>query len=140
MRTAWRASSTWRIQRIQLNWCGDSGTSKPTRGVGQGPKFAVVLRPPKGEAKLELKFTLHDTIVNKLGPVTVSAKVNGVQIDPETFSKPGDYVYSHDVPASALGADVVQVDFTTDKSLEPTEQDKRELSLIVKSIGLVAKQ
>jgi len=31
------------------------------------------------------------------------------------------------------------VEFTTDKALAPTERDKRELALIVKSIGLVAK-
>jgi hypothetical protein len=106
-------------------------------------KFAVVLRPPTGAAqngaKLELKFTLHQTVVSKLGPVTVSAKVNGVAVDPETFSQAGDYVYSHDVPASALGADVVTVEFATDKALAPSDNDRRELALIVKSMGLVSK-
>lgn len=106
-------------------------------------KFSVVLRPPAGAAqngaKLQLVFTLHDAVVNKLGPVTVNATVNGVSAGPETFSAPGDYTYAHDVPASALGADVVTVEFTTDKALAPTEQDKRELALIVKSIGLVSK-
>jgi hypothetical protein len=105
--------------------------------------FSVVLRPPAGAAqngaKLELKFTLHGTVVNKLGPITVSAKVNGTAVDPETFSQPGDFTYLHDVPASALAADVVTVEFSTNKSLAPSDQDKRELALIVKSIGLVAK-
>ena len=104
-------------------------------------KFSVVLRPPAGAAqngaKLEMKFTLHDAVVGKLGPVTVNATVNGTAVGPETFSKAGDYVYSQDVPASALGSDVVTVEFSTDKSLAPTDQDKRELALIVKTIGLV---
>jgi hypothetical protein len=106
-------------------------------------KFALVLRPPAGAAqngaKLELNFTLHETVVNKLGPVTVSATVNGTPIASQTFSKPGDFLYSQEVPASALGADVVTVEFSTDKALEPSGQDKRELALIVKTIGLVAK-
>jgi hypothetical protein len=107
-------------------------------------KFSVVLRPPAGAAqngaKLELHFTLHDAVVGKLGPVTVSATVNGTPIAPETFSQAGDAIYSHEVPASALGTDVVTVEFSTDKALPPNDQDKRELALIVKSIGLIPKQ
>jgi len=106
-------------------------------------KFSVVLRPPPGAAqngaKLELTFTLHETVINKVGPVTVSAQVNGTPIDPETFSQPGDYTYSKPVPASALSTDVVTVEFSTDKALAPTDVDKRELALIVKTIALVTK-
>jgi hypothetical protein len=65
--------------------------------------------------------------------------VNGTAIDPETFSQAGDCVYVHDVPAQALVADVVTVEFSTDKAIAPSDQDKRELALIVRSIGLVAK-
>jgi hypothetical protein len=103
-------------------------------------KFRVVLRPPAGPAKLEMKFTLVDAVVGKLGPITVSANVAGVAIAPETFSQAGDFVYSHEVPASALGADVVTVEFSTDKAIPPSNVDKRELALIVKSIGLVPAQ
>jgi hypothetical protein len=106
-------------------------------------KFSVVLRPPPGSAqngaKLELRFTLPDAVVDKLGPVTVSAIVNGTPIAPQTFSQPGDYVYSQDVPAAPLGSDVITAEFSTDKALEPTDKDKRELALVVKTIGLVAK-
>jgi hypothetical protein len=87
-----------------------------------------------------MNFTLHDGVVSKLGPVTVSATVNGAAVAPETFSQAGDCVYSHEVPASALGADVVTVEFSTDKALAPTEKDKRELALIVKTIALTPKQ
>jgi hypothetical protein len=103
-------------------------------------KFAVVLRPPAGSAqngaKLEMNFTLIDTLVKKLGPMTVTATVNGIAIAPETYAQAGDFLYSHEVPASALTADVVTVEFSTDKSIPPSDQDKRELALIVKTIGL----
>jgi hypothetical protein len=102
-------------------------------------KFSVVLRPPTGAANLEMKFTLHESVVGKLGPVTVNATVNGTPLASETFSQAGDLTYSHEVPASALGSDVVTVEFSTDKALAPTAQDKRELALIVKTIGLVPK-
>ena len=106
-------------------------------------KFSVVLRPPAGAAqngaKLQLVFTLHEAVVSKVGPITVNATANGTAIGAETFSTAGDYTYSHEVPSSALGADVVTVEFTTDKALAPTDQDKRELALIVKTIGLVSK-
>lgn len=102
-------------------------------------KFSVVLKPPpnasKNGAKLEMNFTLHEA-VSKLGPVTVSATINGTPVGSETYSQPGDYKYLHDVPASALDSDVVTVEFSTDKALAPTEKDKRELALIVKTIGL----
>ena len=105
-------------------------------------KFSAVLKPPAGAAqngaKLDMSFTLHEA-VSKLGPVTVSAAVDGVPIASETYVQPGDYTYSHDVPAGALGGDVVTVEFSTDKALEPNDKDKRELALIVKTIGLVAK-
>ena len=106
-------------------------------------KFSVVLRPPPGSAqngaKLELHFTLSDAVVSKLGPITLSAIVNGTPVAPETFSQAGDSVYSHDVPSAALGSDVVTAEFSTDKALEPNDKDKRELALIVKTIGLVPK-
>jgi len=107
-------------------------------------KFSLVLRPPLGAAqngaRLELNFTLIDAVVKKLGPVTVTATVNGTPAGSETYSQPGDYTFSHEVPASALGADVVTAEFSTDKALPPTGLDKRELALIVKTIGLVPKQ
>jgi hypothetical protein len=106
-------------------------------------RFSLVLRPPTGAAQngalLQLVFTLHESIVGKLGPVTVNATVNGTPVAAETFSQAGDLTYSHEVPASALGSDVVTVEFSTDKALPPTGQDKRELALIVKTIGLVPK-
>ena len=135
-----------------VNVADPADSAQPVRGFSNveadawrwsTSKFSVVLRPPAGAAqngaKLQLVFTLHEAVVSKLGPITVNATVNGVAVGPETFSAAGDYTYLHEVPSSALGADVVTVEFTTDKSLAPTDQDKRELALIVKTIGLVSK-
>jgi hypothetical protein len=105
--------------------------------------FTVTLRPPAGAAengaKLELKFVLPEVIINRLGAMTLSAKVNGTDLPPETFSKTGDWVYTREIPASALHGDAVTVDFAVDKAIPPSEQDSREVAIIVTSIGLTQK-
>jgi hypothetical protein len=106
-------------------------------------QFSVVLKPPAGSAqkgaKLEVKISVPDVLLNKLGPLTLSAKVNGVPLDPQTFSQPGDFTYTRDVPPSALGGEAVTAEFTVDKFIPPTGEDQRELALIVFSIGLIGK-
>jgi hypothetical protein len=105
--------------------------------------FAVMLRRPTGGnqngATLQLKLTLPEVIFNQIGPMAVLATVNGVTLPSETYSKPGDYIYTRDVPASALSAETVNVEFSTDKSLPPTTKDTRELALVVTTIGLLPK-
>ena len=106
-------------------------------------KFAVVLRPPLGSARLgarlEVRLVVPEVILTRLGPLTLSASVNGLALAPETFAQAGDHVYAREVAANALTGEAVTVEFSVDKSLAPTEQDSRELSLIVFSVGLIAK-
>jgi hypothetical protein len=106
-------------------------------------KFAVTLRPPAGAsqkgATLELRYSVPEVLLQKLGPITITAGVNGLALPPETFSAPGDGVWTRDVPASALRGDAVTVEFMVDKALPPSDQDSRELALIVSSIGLLPK-
>jgi hypothetical protein len=103
-------------------------------------KFTVALKPPPGAAengaRLSFKFSLPEVVFTKLGPVRLSATVNGLALPPESYSKPGDALYSRDVPASALSGDAVSVEFVCDKALPPTGDDARELALIALSIGL----
>jgi len=105
-------------------------------------KFAVTLRPPAGAAqngaRLEMKLTLPAGFLDTIGPMTLSASVGGVALDPEKYTKTGDYIFKRDVPASALSSDKVAIEFDTDKSRTPPG-DRRELALIVAKVGLVAK-
>jgi len=103
-------------------------------------KFAVVLRTPAGAAKngatLSVKLTIPEPITQRLGPVTLSAEVGNVALQPETYGQHGDYVYTRDVPASALPGQGATVNFTLDKVLGPGDVDDRELGIIVTTIGL----
>ena len=105
--------------------------------------FTATLRPPAGSdqrgATLELKFTIPDVMFNRVGAMTVDAHVNGLDLGPEKYTSAGVYSYRRDVPAAQLGAAAVAIDFSVDKGLPPSDQDTRELSLVVSSIGLLPK-
>jgi hypothetical protein len=106
-------------------------------------EFSVTLRRPPGAeqkgATLEVKLTVPEGISSRLGPITLSGKVGGIALAPETFSKAGDFTYTRDIPASALIRETVGIDFATDKALPPGDQDVRELALIVSTISLLPK-
>lgn len=106
-------------------------------------QFSAVLRAPstakeKG-ALLVFKFAIPDASIRQLKSLTLSAKVAGMALDPETYTKPGDYTYQRDLPASLLTTDVVTVDFLLDKALPPTGTDLRELGVVAQAVGLEAK-
>jgi|SRR5580704_9234641 hypothetical protein len=106
-------------------------------------KFMVNLATPPDAARrgasLELKFAIPEVIFNRLGPISVSATINGVALPPESYSKAGEGSYIRDVPANALSTDGVGVQFTVDKGLPPSDQDHRELAIVVTSVGLFPK-
>jgi hypothetical protein len=103
-------------------------------------QFEVALKPPAGAtdngAKLSFQLNVPGAIVEKFGPVTLNAAIDGLALAPETYSKPGNYVYSRDVPAAALKGDAVVVQFSSDKGIAPSADDQRELALVSVSIGL----
>lgn len=106
-------------------------------------RFEVALKPPSGAAqngaRLTLKFTIPEVIFTRLGPVTLSSTINGLRLPPETYAKPGDYLYARDVPASALKDDTVMAAFDSDKAIAPSAADARELALIAVSVRLEPK-
>jgi hypothetical protein len=105
--------------------------------------FTATLRPPAGAAQkgaaLELKFTIPEVMLNRVGPMTLDARVNGIDLGPQTFSSSGDFTYSRDIPPTALISDAVAIDFAVDKGLPPGDSDPRELAVIVTSVGLTSK-
>jgi hypothetical protein len=106
-------------------------------------QFSVVLHPPanaknKG-ALLVLKLNIPEVSIQELKTLTLSANVNGRTLAPETFTKPGDYTYQRDVPASLLAGDMTTVDFLLDKAIPPGRFDLRELGVVAQAVGFEAK-
>jgi hypothetical protein len=106
--------------------------------------FVITLRRPTGAevngANLQLKVSVPEVSLSRLGPITLSGKVNNVfDLAPETLSQSGDFTYSRDIPANALSDEVVTIEFTVDKAIPPEGQDSRELAIIVSYAGLTLK-
>ena len=106
-------------------------------------KFTVTLRPPRGAetkgAIVKLKFNLPEVIIKPLKTIAISADVNGTAVSPETYTQPGEYTYTREVPAAAFTGDAAKIVFTLDKTLPPTGNDKRELGIIATMVGFEGK-
>ncbi len=102
--------------------------------------FSLVLAPPAGSAqtgaRLHFKFTLPDAVINKLGPIQLSASVDGKALPPKRYLMAGTYDYGGDVGAGALTGGLVTVEFSCDKALAPSGDELRELALIAESARL----
>jgi hypothetical protein len=122
---------------------------KGFHGIEQGSwrwtagSFAVALRPPahaaERGARLEVRFSIPEVVLAKLKTMTLRTTVDGADLAPETFSKPGDHVYTREIPPSAFTAKPVVVEFALDKTFSPGGGDQRELGLVLTTIGLEAK-
>ncbi|HXN48526.1 MAG TPA: hypothetical protein VN893_17890 [Bryobacteraceae bacterium] len=105
-------------------------------------EFSVRLMPPQGAAatgaRLELRFTLPNPVIDRRQAVTLSASVGGTALPPTTYTAAGVYVYKADVPAQAFsGTAPVKVSFSTDKFLRAGEVEARELGLVATTISLL---
>jgi hypothetical protein len=106
-------------------------------------KFSVLLRSPLSAAQhggtLTFGFTVPDVVTQKLGAIELTASVGATKLKSETYSKPGAYTFTADIPAELLTKESVTVDFTLDKSIPAGTMDQRELGVIATSVGLESK-
>jgi hypothetical protein len=106
-------------------------------------EFAVDLTPPlhadQRGAQLVVKLAVPDGVIQKLTSIQLSGAIQDYKLEPQVYTKPGQYTYTRDVPADKLQNDVVRIDFSLDHSLPPAGNDVRELGIIVSQVGLVAK-
>ncbi len=106
-------------------------------------KFSVTLRPPAGAvgkgALLQLKLSIPDAVIAKVGPVTLSAAIGASSLEPQSFAKAGEHLYSREVPSEVFTGEAVTVDFALDKFLAAGTVEQRELGIVVTMVGLLAK-
>jgi hypothetical protein len=125
-------------QLIKGFYAVEQGSYRWTMG-----QFSATLRPPlhasERGAKLILNLGVPEPVIQKLKSIQLSASVDGVALPAETYTKPGGYVYSREVPAQALAKRVVTVSFALDKCLPPSDADRRELGVVVTAVGFESK-
>lgn len=106
-------------------------------------KFSVLLRPPQGAATkgavLQLKFTIPEVAMGKEKTQTLTGFVNGTALAPESYSKAGEFIYTRDVAANLLPGDSARVDFSLEKTMQPSGADHRDLGVVATMVGLQAK-
>lgn len=126
------------VQFVQGFYDIEQGSWRWTRG-----KFSLTLQAPPGAAQkgaaLELKFSLPEAVVKKVGPVTLSAVFDGNPLPPEKYGKDGEQVYQRDIPAGLFRGPSVNIEFSLDKFLAAGAVEERELGVIVQSATLLAK-
>lgn len=107
-----------------------------------GPDFSLALAPPpmpQQGARLLLRLYFPETQIEKLGPMTLTAFVDGLPLAPETYAKGGSYDFVRDVPACFLDTNVLPISFSFDPYSPGSEADGRDLGAVVLMAALEAK-
>ena len=104
-------------------------------------KFTVALAPPRQvpglPVELTLRFTLPEVIVQTLGPITLTARIRGVEVGSRLYDRPGvDLVFDVEVPDALLSNEKTVIEFELDKSMIVDEAPKRELGIVFLSAAL----
>ncbi len=101
-------------------------------------RFAAALRVPRrsGMVSLELRFSLPESLLERVGPVTLSARLAGQALPPESYDQPGEHLFRRAVPASGLTGQEAVAEFELDKALPPEATDERERGLVAISLRL----
>ena len=114
-------------------------------GLGRwtGRTFRAILKPPPAAARkgaiVVLRFGVPKTSMDVLGSIHLSAIVNGVALSAHEYSKDGQADYIRDVPATAFRDGNATVDFVLDKVLPASGNERRDLGVVVTTIGFEAK-
>lgn len=109
----------------------EAATWRWTRG-----HFSVALGRPEGITAgptLVMSFVLPDVVAKEVKQVRLSAKIGGVELPATTFDQPGPHEYRVKVPAQAIHGNLLQADFTLDKTLV---QNGKEFGLIATGFAL----
>jgi cephalosporin hydroxylase len=96
--------------------------------------FSVSLDPAPTHQPvyLELNLAMAEEVMKELQPVTLRARVNGVDVGSQTYDRHGQYSFLKPVPAAALKPGRATVEFALDKAARPAGP---QLGLIAVSVG-----
>jgi hypothetical protein len=112
----------------------EAGTWRWTAG-----NFSVTLKTPPGAAQkgatLTLVLSVSDVALKQFHSQTLAASIGATALKSEKYIDPGSHTFTADIPATALTGDTVTIDFSLDNALPPAV-DKRELGVIVTSVGI----
>jgi hypothetical protein len=80
-----------------------------------------------------MEVYLPESLIQQLGPVTLSARVNGQTLPSETYRQSGRFTFTRDIPPAWLQQGPVRIEFSVDK---PLHANDRELGIVVAGAAL----
>ena len=86
--------------------------------------------------QLLMHIYIPENVIQKLGSITLHASFAGHALGPQTWSEPGSYVYRRELEANMFAPGSIQINFSLNKSIPPSSQDKRELGIIVQELSI----
>lgn len=97
-----------------------------------GKQFAIALAVPKTpHPLLSVDVAVPQVLLDQVGgSTTLHARMGASELAPQTFNAAGNFTYQRELP-KIDGAQVVEVDFSVDKTVPPKGGDPRELGLVV---------
>jgi hypothetical protein len=126
---------------------GDAGVAKQLAGfydIENGwrwtkQQFSITLGLGPANDRLVVQLYIPDSTIQKLGAVTLTAKIGDHKLTPETYRQPGQYTLTRDLEPGWINAGANRIDFSLDKFLAPTPAEKRELGIVVLSAAFQSK-
>jgi hypothetical protein len=101
--------------------------------------FSVLLSTPqlavRDGAVLKVQLSIPKPLIDRVKTTTLTAEIGGTKLSPESFTQPGSFTFTRDVPAKLLNDENARVDFSLDRFLPAGAVDGRELGLVVTSVG-----
>jgi len=97
--------------------------------------FSMELDTPASHqpASLRFAFELPEIVFARTPELNLAVRINGIPLASGIYSSPGEHQYVGSVPPLDGGTAIVE--FELDHAIAPTDQDRRELGLIVNFAG-----
>ena len=82
-------------------------------------------------SRLAMRFYVPPILIEAFGKITLSARLDGGEVQPLVVSEPGIHTFMRKIPKPSATA---SVDFHLDNAVDPNADDSRELGIIVASL------
>jgi len=106
------------------------------------PDATLALAPPNGApkaARFMLRLYFPETQIQKVGPITLTAFVDGEQLAPETYAKAGSYDFVRDVPRCLLDTNLLPVRLKFFPYAPKSDIEGRNLAAVISMAALEPK-
>jgi hypothetical protein len=97
----------------------------------------LMLPPPRaGGTELFMRVYIPEAAISSLGTMTLRAQFGGHALAPESWATGGIHVFRRELNDTFLGAGLVHIDFSLDKTIPASAGEQRQLGILVGEIAV----